>query len=201
MYYKSKLVTLDNYLSIFEGYFKDVLDVIRSAILDNTEGFEKYIDMYADNPFMLWQVKLALEEGLDKYYIDNCFCYENLYDFRYIALSGGDLSVFKNAISCRVSREYMVYLIRWYRKGLDISNLKVNVIPLEHLAIYDRYYALGVDFRCVCVPSMSKVTEGYLSSVLKLLHSGVDVSGYLDGRYDENALYLLAKSSIFKSSL
>ena len=63
MLWNGKKVNITNYNEVFRSYSTDIREVIRSAILDDTD-ITPYISKKI-SPYLLWQIKLATDEGLD----------------------------------------------------------------------------------------------------------------------------------------
>lgn len=138
------MLNLDNYKSVFAGYNQDILDEVRSSILDGVDLTPYITDDKNQDPYYLQQVRVSLKENIDEPWLK--------------AFSSGDLlrqlrKLYNDGINLDYVNKYIRYKLpeSYYRTLVDIISSGV-VIP-------DNF-------------SLQRIPSGMLPVVRQVLQSG-----------------------------
>lgn len=185
-------VNINNYSEVFKNYSQDVREVIRSAILDDTP-IEKYIGRYYNNPYLLWQIKLAIDEGLDSFWFDVVSSGNTLYSLRELVRRGINIKPLEKYFSKGLSESHYNYIIKWYTDGYVLDGYNFDILPDDLLEAFD----YGISLGC----SMSIFNNGvhfsreYIMCCLKIMYNGYSVERFLDGSWNIENMELLSRYS------
>lgn len=122
MRYQNMEVTLDNYTEIFSQYPLDILDEIRSALLDGLP----ILNYLNRSPEDLHQIRLAMLEGVSAEFFT--LPASLLKSVRSAVTAGHSLHNFRQYLNKGISHTLLDTILQWDMKGYSISNL-----PLEYL--------------------------------------------------------------------
>ena len=192
MKWKGVKVNITNYQDVFKDYSVAVREVVRGAILDDTP-LGKYIDRYKDNPYLLWQVKMALDVGVEGFWLENSLSGEILEKIIDMVSKGINIEPLKPHFSCGLNAEYLKYIMKWYNMGISLDGYDFSIVQKDLLSLYDRAFESGVSMRVynTGIP----YSQRYLNSCIVINSNGRDVSKFLDGKWDEETITLIAKYS------
>lgn len=193
MIWQGNVVNLSNYNRIFKSYSKEVQEVIRGALFDCTE-ITDYIDRFKNDPYMLWQVKLAIDENLDTEWFAICPDGVSLAKVREMSNRGINMKPLMKLLNgTKLSGVYFKYILKWYHKGIYLGKYNFSILPEGLLEVFDYGISLGAPMHLfnngVCFE------YGYVLSCLKILSNGKDISKFLDGDWDLANISLLAEYS------
>lgn len=192
MQWGSKKVTINNYLDVFKDYSKDVKEVIRSAILDDTP-IEPYIDIYKNNPYLLWQVKMSIDEGLDSFWFDVIDSGSTLVSLRALYRKGINIKPLINYFSKGLSENHYKYIIKWYGEGYSLKNYNFDILPDDLLESFD--YGIKLGYPMYLFNNGVQFSKEYIICCLKILSHGHSISRFLDGSWNIENLELLSRYS------
>lgn len=192
MIWKNKRVNMSNYQEVFRGYSRPIRELVRSAIMDDTP-IGNYIDKYKNNYHMLWEVKLALEVGLDPKWFDIVTSHALLSEVRVLFENGMDIEPLAKHFSMQLSSDHYKYILKWYKQGISLDKYDFSIVDRKLLSVYDSYFNLGISMEVFNTGESYSVR--YLVACVSIYRSGNDVSKFLDGKWDEENLLLLAKYS------
>lgn len=193
MIWKGELVTLSNYERVFDGFSKDVLEVIRSALFDCTP-IEKYINRFSNNPYMLWQVKLGIDEGLDDDWFYICPSGDTLLKIRELRFKNINLNALKSILSgSNLSEVYFKYILRWYEKGIYLGKYNFSILPEDLLEVFN--YGINLGYPMYIFNNGVHFSYEYIIGCLRLLSNGKKVDKFLKGDWDIVNISLLADYS------
>lgn len=195
MKWKGKKVTIGNYSEIFKGYSKDIVDVIRSAVLDDTP-LEPYIKRFSRNPYLLWQVKLALDEELDNFWFEVITDGDILYKIRNLRNKGINIEPLKKYITVDLSSKYKNYILSWYEMGVALNKYDFSILPEDLLEVFN----IGIEkgFPMYIFNNGVQFSKEYLLCCIKILSNrgtGSSVAKFLNGEWDIGVMRLLSKYS------
>lgn len=195
MLWNGKKVNITNYNEVFKGYPVDVKEVIRSAILDDTD-IVKYISKKA-NPYLLWQIKLAIDEGLDSSWFKIARNGDTLYKIRKMNRRGINLEPLAKELSNEsVTDLHIKYILDWYEKGLVLEKYDFSILPSNLLEVFD--YGIGLGYPMNQFNNGVQFRESYVYNCIKLLSNRKAVVRFLDGDWEDENLDLLVKYSSTK---
>ena len=192
MLFGRKKVNINNYLEVFKEYSKDVKEVIRSAILDDTP-IAPYIDRYKNDPYMLWQVKMSLDEGLDEGWLDIVGSGSVLFSLRELYGRGINIEPLKNYFSKGLSSNHYKYIVKWYGEGHSLSKYNFDILQDELLDTYD--YGISLGYPMYIFNNGVNFSRKYILCCLKILSNGKTINRFLDGTWNIENLELLSKYS------
>ena len=192
MRFGRKKVNINNYLEIFKDYSKDVKEVIRGAILDDTP-IAPYIDRYRNDPYMLWQVKMAMDEGLDNEWFDIVGSGRVLSNLRELFRRGINIEPLKNYFSKGLSERHYEYIVKWYGEGFALNKYNFEILQDELLDTYD--YGISLGYPMYIFNNGVYFTRKYILCCLKIISNGKSVVRFLDGTWNIENLELLSKYS------
>lgn len=190
MVFDSKVLILDNFRRLLAGYSVDVQDIVRSAILDNTDITE-YITQCKDNPYRLEQIRLALKEDLDRDFLE-ISSGDLLYRIRCMCKKNVDVSLFKRYINS-VNSETLGYLLTWMEEGLPISNLQISRIPIDMLNIFD--YGIRNGYDMSEFNNGKSYDEDKVRALLKIQANKKRISRFLSDEWKLDVLGILSNFS------
>lgn len=204
MIWKGKKVNINNYREIFKGWSNSSLEVIRSAILDDTP-LEPYISAYKGEPHLLWEIKMALDEGIDLSWISSSFLnsshnsFNILKDLRELKELGYNIKPIKKYLGMNLSMDHIVYILKWYKKGYSLDRYDFSILPKSLLDVFD--YGLSLGYPMYLFNNGKQYSPEYVKACLKILSNNQQVSRFLDGDWYLDVLEMLAtysKSKYYK---
>lgn len=195
MFWNNKKVNINNYLEVFKDYPKSIKEVIRSAILDDTP-IEPYIVKYKNNPYLFWEIKMSLDEGISP----NIFKYiksgDILDKIRQLSLKGINIKPLEKYLAMGLTDEYYKYILKWYEKGYALEKYKFNILPENILESFD--YGLSLGYPMHIFNNGVQYSNRYIKACLKILSNKRQVNKYLDGNWDIDVLEMLSNYSRYK---
>lgn len=195
MQLKGKSVTLSNYKDLFREYSADVLDEIRSAILDDTDILE-FIEPCRNDSYKLNQLRLAKREGVDIVYLDNRFTAKTVYCIRRAYKLNQDISILLTYVSGgrKMTSDVLEKLAEASLLNIPVDKVNWWLVPYK---LVDSFISglkqgypmwLFLDEVDGCL-----ATEARLQILLKGMSLGVDVHPFLQsGWTDENIKLLIS---------
>lgn len=192
MKWNNKKIIINNYLQVFNDYSKDIKEVIRSAILDDTP-IEPYINKCKNNPYLLWQIKMSIDEGLDSSWYDIINSGEILLLLRGLNKKSINIKPLKGYFSKGLSENHYKYIIKWYGEGYALSKYNFNILPDSLLECFD--YGLSLGYPMYIFNNGVLFTKEYIMCCLKILSNGYQINKFLNGDWDLENLELLSKFS------
>lgn len=194
MQYKGKRVNLSNYNKEFENLSRDSRDVIRSAILDDTP-LGVYVDKFGRDPYMLWQIKLGLDEYLDSRWFSIAKSGEALYKVRELSNKGINIDILLDFVTEETPDVYLGYVLRWYEMGVNVEKYKFDILPEKLLNVFDFGLKRGFPMYLFNTGKAYRYSERYIKSCLVIMSNRKSIEGFLDGDWDESILETLGEYS------
>lgn len=190
--YKNVTVTPSNYVKVFNGYPVDILDEVRSAVLDNTEIGE-YIDSCISDSYKLGQLRMCIRGRVPLEFVQRAFSGRTLYLIRQGLASRIDmrpLLKYVNNGALLVESNTVEKLAELLFAGADISKVDFKVLPAELVDVVCSGLLKGYPVWLLIEDNMS-MSPGMLNILMRGLSLGIDVHVFLDGHWDESVLILL----------
>jgi hypothetical protein len=197
MLYKGKNVTLTNYKQLFKGYSADILDEIRSAILDETP-ITQYVESCKADSYKLNQLRLAKREGVPDCYLNTNFTAQTIFCVRTAKRMNCDISailVYCNEKGLFLPSDTIEKLANAVLGGVQIEKVNFRFVPYALTEMVLRGLKRGFpmwlfteDMNTLC-----RMSEKRLQTLLNGMELGVDVHVFLRGSWtDEQVSYLVS---------
>lgn len=188
--YKNTIVTLENYKQIFKECTPDVLDEIRSAILDDTP-IASFIEECGTDGYKLGQIRMGLREMLPLGYLNPLFTARTIYLIRqcyYSNINAEEILRYIDKGILLVSSETIEKMMEFIYLGADISNVdftkvtedKVELVLTGLLHHYPMWLILDGDY-----------SISYMKALMRGMQLEIDITPFLDGKWSEQQLFLL----------
>lgn len=189
MLYRDVNLVLDNFRSVLKDYDVDIQDVVRSSILDGVDVSE-YIEPCREDPYKLDQVRLSLKEGVPTVLLSG-LSGEQLYIIRKMKAKNYNIEpVISQITSGKLSECYLDFLISWVTKGVDISGIKLSLIPKKMLEIFDTHLCQGRDMKPF---NNGRVySKEYVLYCMSIQDKGKDISKFAAEDWSIDVLKLLS---------
>ena len=189
--YKDRVITLNNYLDVFRGYEPDILDEIRSAILDDTP-ISPFINSCGSDSYKLGQFRLALREYLPTEYLNPHLSGRNLYLIRQGFHLGVDMNQVLPYINevCILDNDVLSKVIEVVLTGTDITNIDFNLVTNDTVDVICEGLIKGYPM-WLFVSATMHYTSSYIRHLLKGMQLGIDIHPFLDDRWSEEQVVFL----------
>lgn len=184
-------VTLENYKKIYNECRPDILDEIRSAVLDDIQ-IAKFIEPCGNDSYKLGQIRMALRELIPIEYLNVHFTGKTIYNIRRCFEKGYDcsflLSYLKNNIPI-LEPETIETLVEFCYLGTNLSLVDFTEVPTDVVpTICSGLYRGFPMWLCVGSPYM---TEMKLKTLMRGMQLGLDIQPFLSKDWGESQLILL----------
>lgn len=191
MEYRGTLLVLDNFRSVLADFDLDLQDVVRSSILDGVDVSE-YIDRCRLDARRLDQIRLAMKQGLPSALI-NALTGDQLYAVRQMYQKGYNIDVITTQISSgRLSGSHLDYLVKWVVRGVDLSGVKLSLIPKSMLEIYDMHLCRDAGFDLASFANGKVFSKDYILYCVSIQAFGKPVKVFADCEWDSELLSYLS---------
>lgn len=193
MKWNDKVLNISNYSSELKGYSQEVKEIVRSAILDGTPLSKEMVDRFKDEEFMLFEVKIAIDEGME-FDLASSFKYASaLKMVRKLVKSGVNIKPLAKIVKEVDSEEGIKYIIRWYRIGVNLENYNFSILPNNLYRVFDSGLSLGLpmwEFN-----NGKQYSEEYVRLCSIILSRGKSVNKFLEGDWDIDVLGVIADNA------
>lgn len=189
MNYKGREVTLDNYRKVFEGKPLDILDEIRSALLDSAPIFP-YLNR---SPEDIHQIRLAMLEAVPGDFFS--LPAQVLKEVRGLLASGQSCEVTRSWVSKGLSEEVLLQMIKWERKGYYLDNVNFSYVRPQHFQAITDALRSNQDVAPFIIP---EITQGYSPYAVSTLFS-IGNPDLVKERLSDETLSLIASHPYMKS--
>lgn len=190
--FKSQTVTLENYRQIFNVCPPDILDEIRSAILDDT-AIASYIKPCGIDSYKLGQIRMAIRELIPKEYLNPRFTGRTIYLIRQGINKGFDMSAilkYANIKGLLLDAETIEKLTEYLLIGVDIDSVDFTIVPTNLIDIICKGLYQGFPM-WLCIEEGVTLDEGKLHMLKRGLQLGVDIHPFLNGKWTSEQMILL----------
>lgn len=185
-------VTLENYSLVFRGYPVDILDEIRSAVLDNTP-ISPYIDVCINDSYKLGQIRLALRELISKSYLCRYMTGRTVWLIRSCTDADIDISSILQYIrgsNLLIEPSTMEKILEFMYIGIDLSKIDFTEVNVGLVDVVCQ----GVSQGCplwLLVPEINNMDESMVEVLIRGMQLGLDSTLFMDRSWDRNILYLI----------
>lgn len=194
MNYKGVKVNLSNYNDVFENLSVDAREVVRSAILDDTP-LGAYIDKASENPYLLWQIKLGIDDVLDTRWFGVLDSGEILYRVRQMKSKGINVDRVLDFVYVGMSRDRWEYVLDWYELGVPLEKYNLSILPESLLRVFDFGIRRGFPMHIFNTKYADRYSEDYVKNCLVIMSNKKSIQRFLDGSWDRYILGVLGEYS------
>lgn len=183
-----KRVTLENYKDLYKEYPVDILDEIRSAVLDDTP-IHDFIEPCVNDSYKLGQVRMALREGVPIAFLRTYLTSITLYNIRQAAkrdIDMSDLLVYYE----RLEPSTIEILSEAILSGVDISRIDFRDVPMNLVSHFTTGLKKGYPMWLLVQPGV-RMTDSKITLLMRGLSLKVDVSQLLSDDWEDDVLVLL----------
>lgn len=190
--YRSTTVTLENYRSVFKKCSPDILDEIRSAVLDDT-AIQSFIKPCGNDNYKLGQLRMGVRELVPTEYLNPRLTGRTIYLIRQGISKGLDMSSileYANLKGLLLDAETIEVLTEFALLGVDITSIDFTVVPKN--LVEDICKGLYQGFPMwLCIDKDCKIDEKQLHLIKRGLQLGVDIHAFIDGGWSSEQMILL----------
>lgn len=190
MEYKGRKVTLDNYLEEFKNYPQDVLDEIRSSIMDGANIFE-WVEKNKDDPYMLQQLRVSIKLGVPDWMLEIPFP-QVLRDVRVLYIQNINVDSIKKLLSNCLPEKYYQAQIEIIKSGkvmpdwLDLTNITSELLDFTKWGISRDYPLEGI-------VNSGSIDKDYAIACLKIRLKGQNIEKFLSEPHNLGVLESLSE--------
>lgn len=188
--FKEITVTLENYKQIFKNCTPDVLDEIRSAVLDDTP-IASFIDECGTDSYKLGQIRIGLREMLPLGFLNTNLTGRTIYLIRQCLknnISVDDLFVYVDEDKLKLPSGTIEKLAEFVYLGADISMIdftkvkesKIELVLQGLLYHYPMWLIIDEDYPI-----------SYMKSLMRGMQLEIDITPFLSGKWSEQQMFLL----------
>lgn len=189
------LITMNNYFEVFKDFEPDIIDEIRSAVLDDTP-ISPFIKPCGSDSFKLGQFRMALREYVPKEYLNPKLSGRCVYLIRQCFRSGIDMSSLLPYIkgSLKLENASIESIIKVLIAGGDIRKVDFTIVPKDNIEIICE--GLIKKFPMwLCVSSEGYLTTSFIRQLMKGMQLQVDIHPFLNGKWSEEQLVLILSNA------
>lgn len=191
--YKARDINLGNYLSVFKGYSPDVLDEIRSAILDDTQ-IAKFIEPCANDSYKLGQLRMAVREYVPVEYLSTYVTGKTIYYVRKGLAKGLDMTQLLRYINVedglpKLEPSTIETLAEFVYLGTHIDKVDFNNVRKDLVKIVCKGLVKGYPM-WLCISEGIK-DEDTIKALMRGMQLGIDIHPFVNGDWSKTQLYLL----------
>ena len=189
--FNRQTITLENYKQFFNVCTPDILDEIRSAVLDDTQ-IAKFIEPCGTDSYKLGQIRMALREMIPVEYINENFTGKTIYNIRRCFDKGYDcsfiLKYLKNGKPI-IETDTIETLVEFCYLGADLSKVDFTEVPknIVNTICSGLYHGFPM-WLCVGSPY---ITEKKLSTLMRGMQLGIDIQPFINRDWQDSQLILL----------
>ena len=186
--FKKTMVTLENYRTIFRECSPDILDEIRSAVLDDTQ-ISKFIGPCGNDNYKLGQLRMAVREFVPVEYLSPKVSGSVIHNIRIGVSKGLDMSdilLYYNKLSNKSLEIISDFLLL----GVDITQMDFTLVPDNLVEICLKGLLKGYPMWLI-VGEGCKLTTEEVQLYMRGLSLGIDIHPFLTGGWDSSCVLLL----------
>ena len=190
--YKSQTITLENYRTIFKVCSPDILDEIRSAVLDDT-SISSFIKPCGTDSYKLGQLRMAVRELVPIEYLSTYVTGKTIYNIRQGFLKGRDMSPILSYYTSKgvtIDADTLEKLSEFCFLGIDISKMDFTTVPTNLVDVVCKGLYHGYPMWLI-VEDGCTLTEGDIQVLMRGLSLGIDVHPFLNGDWSKEAMLLM----------
>lgn len=186
--YKRKVITMGNYKEVFGVCSPDVLDEIRSALLDDTP-IAAYIEPCGTDSYKLGQIRMAIREGVPAGLISSWITGKTMYNIRRGVAAGIDMGCLVRYFGV-LDEDILEKLSEFVLLGTDISKVDFTMVPAKLVNIVCKGLHKGYPMWLI-VGNGCCLDENVVDALMRGMALGIDVHPFIDGSWNINMLLLI----------
>ena len=181
--YQMELVTMDNYRKIFSGSTVDILDEIRSAVLDDTP-IANFISCCGSDSYKLGQFRMALREFIPPKYLNKCLTGRHIQLIRQIYARRGESGLnfledyLKSFTHYSFTEDAFCRILETVLHGGDISKINFGRVQTANMDIVCNGIERGYPMWLCAEEPLSREMMKLMKQGMLL---GVDIHPFLEG--------------------
>lgn len=190
--YRSQTITLENYRNVFKVCTPDVLDEIRSAILDDT-SIAQFIKPCGTDSYLLGQLRMGVREMIPVEYLSTHVTGKTIYNIRQGIQKGRDMSAllkYYNQKTVKVDKLTLEKLSEFCFVGTDISKVDFTLVPNNLVDIICKGLHQGYPM-WLLIDEDNMPTERTIHILMRGLSAGVDIHPFLSGKWEIDVMLLI----------
>lgn len=190
--YCGQFVSLDNYKHFFEECTPDILDEIRSAVMDDTD-ISPYIDACGDDSYLLGQIRIALREHIPSEFLDARLTGKTIYNIRKCfdnGRSAADLLWYITPKALKVEKDVIELLSKFVLLGTNISRVDFTLVPKQLVPVFLKGLYKGFPM-WILVDDSSKLDIKSVQILMRGMELGIDIQPFSSGQWGRDAMLLL----------
>lgn len=190
--YRSQIITLENYRKVFKNCSPDILDELRSAILDDTE-IAQFIKPCGNDSYLLSQLRLAIREMIPIEYLSAKLTGKTIYNIRQGFHKGRDMSDLLRYYGIRtikIDKNILEKLSDFCLVGTDISRVDFCTVPDELIEIVCKGLYQGYPM-WLLLDAENMPSEKTIRILMRGLSAGVDIHPFLSGNWEVDSILLM----------
>ena len=190
--YKNYSITLDNYRQIFAKCTPDILDEIRSAVLDDTQ-ISPFIKECGTDSYKLGQLRMAVREFVPPEYLNPRLTARTIYYIRGAYSKKLNISSLLRYITTKgllVEPTTIEKLAEMVYLGVDISNVDFTRVALNLVDIFCKGLYKGFPMWLLTDTDVT-LSESYIKVLMRGMQLDIDVHPFLNGDWEIEQLNLL----------
>ena len=195
MQYKDTELTINNYNELLSNKESDIKEVVKHAILDNTD-IGKYIDTVDSDSYKLLQIKISVQENIHERYIFINGDGESIKLMRKAVQSGLDLSPINAYISpiggLTVSSKVIKYILSAYLSNADIGSIDFTGIKNED-AVYEICRGLELGYPMSLFTDLESKS---IALVIRGMQLNYDMTIFASGFWSEEQILLILSANV-----
>ena len=189
--FKGRNITLENYREVFKVCPPDILDEIRSAVLDDTQ-IASFIEPCGTDSYKLGQLRMSVREFLPVEYISTHITGRTMYIIRQGYSKNRDMSElldYYDSKSVKLKPEIIEDLAEFVYLGVSIEDVDFTKVPEKLIGLVLKGLKQGYPMWLI-TDNLDGVDESYLKLLMRGMALGVDVHPFIDSKWDTDALIL-----------
>lgn len=188
--YKNTTITLENYKTIFKECTPDILDEIRSAVLDDTP-IASFIEDCGNDSYKLGQIRMGIRELIPIGYLNPLLTGRTIYFIRQSFRLNFDIE----PLFRYVTETKLLISDKTIEKLAEFIYLGTNIELVDFTEVKDDKVDLVLDGLHRHFPMWLILDKDYSLSYMRSLMRGMqlelDITPFLSGNWTENQMYLL----------
>lgn len=190
--YNQHIITLENYRQIFNQCSPDILDEIRSAILDDTQ-ISAFIEICGNDSYKLGQLRMAIREFLPKEYLNYRLTGRTMYYIRNAykkGLNTDSLLKYITPSGLKLEASTLELLAEMVYLGVDIHKVDFTKVSLHLVDIFCKGLYKGYPM-WLCVSEDMIYDEQYIKMLMRAMQLGIDIHPFIGKDWNINQLQIL----------
>lgn len=190
--YKSQTITLENYRHIFEACPPDILDEIRSAVLDDT-AIGSFIKPCGIDSYKLGQLRMAVREMLPTEYLNVKLTGKTIYNIRQGFSKGRDMSdllKYYTTRTLKLDKEIIEKLSDCCLLGTDLDQMDFTKVPNNLVNIVCKGLYQGYPM-WLLIEDDCTLNEDNITVLMRGMSLGIDIHPFINGNWRKETLLLI----------